>query len=72
VHRVIAGQPAQPAPTRYDGALVEAVRRLQQDHGLESTGLIGGETLAVLNGGSFDRARILAVNLERRRWPSRQ
>jgi murein L,D-transpeptidase YcbB/YkuD len=63
---------AAPAPTRYSPELVEAVRRLQQDHGLEASGLIGAETLAALNGGSFERARTLAVNLERRRWLVRQ
>lgn len=65
-------QAAAPAPTRYSPELVEAVRRLQQDHGLEASGLIGAETLAALNGGSFERARTLAVNLERRRWLVRQ
>ena len=67
-----AKQQAAPPPTRYSPELVEAVRRLQQDHGLDSTGIIGEETLAALNGGAFERARTLAVNLERRRWLVRQ
>ena len=39
--------------------------------GNEANG-IGEETLAALNGGAFERARTLAVNLERRRWLVRQ
>ncbi len=61
-------QQARPAAPRYSPELVAAVRRLQQDHGLEATGTIGAETLAALNQGAGDRARTLAVNLERRRW----
>jgi L,D-transpeptidase YcbB len=66
-----AQQPAAPS-TRYTPELVEAVRRLQQDHGLEPTGMIAAGTLSALNGGAFDRARTLAVNLERRRWLARR
>ncbi len=67
-----SSRPAAAPPTRYSPELVEAVRRLQQDHGLEPSGIIGEETLAALNGGAFERARTLAVNLERRRWLVRQ
>ena len=66
------GAQPQPAGNRYTPEIVEAVRRLQQDHGLEATGVIGAETMAALNGTSFDRARTLAVNLERRRWLPRE
>ncbi|WP_243450971.1 murein L,D-transpeptidase [Sphingosinicella sp. CPCC 101087] len=62
---------AQPGP-EYGGELVEAVRRLQDDHGLEPSGEIDEATLEALNRSAFDRARILAVNLERRRWLPRQ
>jgi L,D-transpeptidase YcbB len=65
-------QARSPEPGRYSPELVESVRRLQQDHGLESSGVIGDETLAALNGGGLERARKLAVNLERRRWLPRQ
>lgn len=61
-------QPARPAPQVYTAEMAAAVRSLQEDEGLAATGLIGPETLAVLNQGASDRARILAVNLERRRW----
>lgn len=67
---------AQPkaagATNRYSEALVAAVRRLQQDNGLEPSGIIGEETLAAINGGPLERAGALAVNLERRRWLVRQ
>ena len=67
-----AGQQDQqrPAPpvTRYTPELAAAVQRLQQDHGLEPNGRIGADTLAVLNQAAGDRARTIAVNLERRRW----
>ena len=61
-------RPARPAATRYSPDMVAAVRRLQEDNGLEANGVIGVDTLAALNQGSGDRARILAANLERRRW----
>ena len=61
-----------PAPTRYSPDLVAAVRRLQQDYGLEANGTIGEQTLAALNTGPLERLRALAVNLERRRWLVRQ
>ena len=35
-------------------------------------GIIGNSTLEALNSGAGERARILAVNLERRRWLNRQ
>lgn len=64
-------QPAQ-AQSAYAPDMVAAVRRLQEDHGLEPSGVIDSETLAALNRGGSDRARILAVNLERRRWLPRE
>lgn len=66
------GAEAQPAENGYTPEIAEAVRRVQEDHGLEPTGIVGAETLAALNGGAFERARTLAVNLERRRWLPRQ
>lgn len=56
------------APRRYTADLVAAVRQLQQDFGLSTTGVIGASTLAALNEGPFERARTLAVALERLRW----
>lgn len=55
----------------YAAALVEGVKRLQADYGIKTDGLIGADTLAVINTGPADKARALAVALERRRWLSR-
>jgi len=49
----------------------EALKAFQQGHGLEADGTVGNETLGVLNISAADRARQLAVNLERRRWLAR-
>lgn len=62
---------AEAAPTRYTGALVDGVKRLQQDSGQDADGVIGADTLKMLNTGAADRARTLAINLERRRWLAR-
>jgi murein L,D-transpeptidase YcbB/YkuD len=64
--------PNQPPPGRYDAALGAAIRRLQEDYGLNGNGLIGEDTLAAINEGAIGRARALAVNLERRRWLARE
>src|SRR3546814_11917881 len=51
--------------------MAEAVRRLQADHGIKADGVVGADTLQVLNTGAAERARQLAVNLELRRWLNR-
>jgi murein L,D-transpeptidase YcbB/YkuD len=55
----------------YTPDMVAAVKRVQADYGIEADGVIGNSTLEALNTGARDRARILAVNLERRRWLDR-
>jgi murein L,D-transpeptidase YcbB/YkuD len=52
----------------YRPALVDAIRAMQRDHGIAVDGIVGEDTRRVLNKGPRDRARQLAVNLERRRW----
>jgi murein L,D-transpeptidase YcbB/YkuD len=59
------------APARYSPDLVAAVKRLQADYGLKPDGVIGAVTIAALNQGPGDRARQLAVNLDRLRWLDR-
>jgi murein L,D-transpeptidase YcbB/YkuD len=57
--------------TVYSADMVAAVKKVQADYGIEADGVIGNSTLEALNTGARDRARILAVNLERRRWLER-
>jgi murein L,D-transpeptidase YcbB/YkuD len=55
----------------YGADMVAAVKKVQTDYGIEADGVIGNSTIEALNTGARDRARILAVNLERRRWLDR-
>jgi murein L,D-transpeptidase YcbB/YkuD len=68
-------QPKQAAPaasaTTYTPEMAAAVRRVQEDYGINPDGVIGSSTLDILNATARDRARQLAVNLERRRWLAR-
>jgi murein L,D-transpeptidase YcbB/YkuD len=57
---------------RYTPAMVAAVRKMQADYGIEPDGLIGGEALEILNLSDADRARAIAVNMERLRWLARK
>ena len=63
-------QPEQPSQA-YTREIAQAVARLQANYGIEADGVVGPETLEVLNTGPAERARQLAVNLERRRWLDR-
>ena len=69
-----AGEAKAPAPASgdaYTPDMVAAVKKVQADYGIEADGVIGNSTIEALNTGARDRARILAVNLERRRWLDR-
>ena len=63
-------QGASP-PHRYTRALVAAIRHLQADYGMKPDGVIGPDTLGALNKGPADRARQLAIAMERLRWLER-
>jgi murein L,D-transpeptidase YcbB/YkuD len=69
------GKAAAAAPAAggdvYGADMVAAVKKVQADYGIEADGVIGNSTIEALNTGARDRARILAVNLERRRWLDR-
>lgn len=52
----------------FDDALVEAVKRFQERHGLETDGAVGPSTLAALNVTVEARIEQIRVNLERQRW----
>jgi murein L,D-transpeptidase YcbB/YkuD len=56
----------------YTKAMAAAVAKVQQAYGIKPDGIVGNSTLEALNAGAGERARILAVNLERRRWLNRQ
>ena len=57
-----------PPPNLYTQQIADAVKKLQEDYGIAADGVVGADALEVLNLHSGDRARALAVALERRRW----
>ncbi len=63
--------PAQTQGNLYNEAMVRAVRRMQTDYGIEPDGIVGGGVLEVLNLSDVDRARAIAVAMERMRWLER-
>lgn len=63
-------QPVQPT-THYSGAIVQAVKQWQADSGLKPDGVIGPDTITALNASPRDRARQIAVAMERLRWLDR-
>ena len=66
------GQKPQAAPpARYTPQIVAAVKQWQADSGLKPDGIIGAGTVKALNASPRDRARTLAVNMERLRWLNR-
>jgi murein L,D-transpeptidase YcbB/YkuD len=53
---------------RYDGAIVDAVKRFQYRHGLAEDGVLGQSTVAELNRSPAERVRQLELAIERVRW----
>jgi murein L,D-transpeptidase YcbB/YkuD len=53
---------------RYDGAITDAVRQFQEDHGLTVDGVVGGVTLDQINTTPQDRLKSVIVAMERERW----
>lgn len=62
-----AAQAATAVPT-YDAALVEAVQRFQQRHGLKEDGIVGAATWKQLQVKPAERVRQIELALERLRW----
>lgn len=61
----------QAAGNRYTAAMAAAVRNMQADYGIKADGIIGSDVLAILNLSDAERARAIAVNMERLRWLER-
>jgi murein L,D-transpeptidase YcbB/YkuD len=60
-----------PPGDRYDPAMARAVQRMQADYGIKPDGVIGSDALEILNLSDADRARAMAVAMERMRWLER-
>ena len=56
---------------RYSERMASAMREMQRDFGISDDGIVGSDALDVLNTAAEERARLLAVNLERLRWLER-
>lgn len=56
---------------RYTPAMVKAVQEMQADYGMKPDGVIGSAALAILNMSDIDRARAVAIAMERLRWLAR-
>ncbi|MBS0124384.1 L,D-transpeptidase family protein [Thetidibacter halocola] len=52
----------------YDSRLTEAVRRVQEAHGLEPDGVAGASTLRAINTAPEERLQSVIVAMERERW----
>ena len=55
----------------FDDAVEEAVRAFQTEHGLMADGIVGPNTLLVMNGGAGNRREEIIANMERWRWMPR-
>ncbi|MEM7428217.1 MAG: L,D-transpeptidase family protein [Pseudomonadota bacterium] len=55
-------------PDLYDEGLAIAVRQFQAEHGLDSDGVIGKQTIFTMNISAEERVRQIMVNMERWRW----
>ena len=69
------GQPAQAQQaqaTVFTSQVAQALAQWQEDSGLKSDGVVGPNTVEQLNAGPKDRARKLAVAMERLRWLERE
>jgi len=67
-----AAGPAMGDAEAYDDALVAAVERFQQRHGLEPDGAVGPATLVALNVPVGERIRSIELAMERWRWMPRE
>lgn len=71
---ILGDMPANNWPeqkTLYEGSLVEAIKHFQTRHGLESDGVIGGQTAQMLRVPLTDRVIQIELAMERLRWLDR-
>ena len=54
--------------TKYDGAIVDAVKHFQSRHGLDADGVVARSTFAALNVPASQRVQQIELALERARW----
>ena len=66
------GQQQQFSGAVFTPAMSQALARYQADSGLKPDGVVGPNTVDALNNGPRDRARQLAVAMERLRWLERE
>ena len=55
-------------PYLYDDRLAAALLQFQRDNGLKDDGIVGGQTLGILNQAREDKIEQIIANLERLRW----
>jgi len=55
----------------FDESLVEAIKQFQSRHNLNSDGVVGKQTLAVMNVPVAERIEQIIINMERYRWLKR-
>jgi murein L,D-transpeptidase YcbB/YkuD len=72
--QLVASDYLMPASTQgdqYTPGMVRAMKYMQSDYGLKVDGVIGSDALEILNLSDADRARAIAVAMERLRWLDR-
>ncbi|HEX7828328.1 MAG TPA: L,D-transpeptidase family protein [Thermoanaerobaculia bacterium] len=58
--------------TKYEGAIVDAVKHFQSRHGLDADGIVSKKTFAALNTPASDRVAQISRAIERARWTPQQ
>ncbi len=58
--------------TKYEGAIVDAVKHFQSRHGLDADGVVSKKTFAALNTPASDRVAQITRAIERARWTPNQ
>ena len=52
----------------YDGGVLDAVKSLQQQYGLQADGVLGKETISLLNLTQAEKIKLIELAMERLRW----